>query len=121
MEDGVVITFADGHTRQLPKLKDGPFKYGIHASTYVQAAKRYANVPIKQAVISASALSLLYPQEGISDYSQETFLDDLVKEAVADIRGCFEQGAHHVQVDFTEGRLSVNLILQKHCFNSLSI
>lgn len=109
VEDGVVITFADGHTRQLPKLKDGPFKYGIHAGTYVQAAKLYTNVPIKQAVISASALSLLYPQEGISDYSQKTFLDDLVKEAVADIRGCFEQGAHHVQIDFTEGRLSVKL------------
>ncbi|MFI3199094.1 MAG: 5-methyltetrahydropteroyltriglutamate--homocysteine methyltransferase [Methylococcaceae bacterium] len=109
VQDGVVITFADGHTRQLPKLKKGPFKYGIHAGTYVQSAKRYASAPIKQAVISASALSLLYPQEGIPNYSQATFIDDLVKEAVADIRSCFEQGAHHVQVDFTEGRLSVKL------------
>ncbi len=29
--DGVVIAFADGHTRQLPRLTAGPFRYGIHA------------------------------------------------------------------------------------------
>lgn len=28
---------------------------------------------------------------------------------MADIRGCLEQGAHRVQIDFTEGRLSVKL------------
>src|SRR5580658_7412532 len=26
--EGVVIPFADGHTRQLPKLASGPFRYG---------------------------------------------------------------------------------------------
>lgn len=107
--DGVVIQFSDGHTRQLPKLTKGPFRYGLNAGSYVQSAKCYTSIPIKQAVISASALSLLYPQEGIANYSQAAFLDDLVNEAVADIRGCFEQGAYHVQVDFTEGRLSVKL------------
>ena len=64
--DGVTISFADGHTRQLPRITAGPFKYGIHAGTYVKAAKRYAHNPVKQAVISASALSLLYPVEGVS-------------------------------------------------------
>jgi 5-methyltetrahydropteroyltriglutamate--homocysteine methyltransferase len=109
VHDGVIITFSDGHTRQLPKLTAGPFRYGIHAGAYIQTAKRYTALPLKQAVISASALSLIYPQEGIAGYSRETFLDDLVMETVADISGCLEQGAHHVQIDFTEGRLSVKL------------
>jgi hypothetical protein len=40
-------------------------------------AKKIAHMPIKQAVISPSALSLLYPSEGIADYPQEKFLEDL--------------------------------------------
>jgi 5-methyltetrahydropteroyltriglutamate--homocysteine methyltransferase len=64
---------------------------------------------VKQAVISASALSLLYPSEGIAGYSRDEFLADLVDEAEADIRDCLEAGAHKVQIDFTEGRLSVKL------------
>src|SRR5688572_28626407 len=31
---GVVIPFADGHTRQLPKLTAGPFRFQSYASTY---------------------------------------------------------------------------------------
>src|SRR5271167_1876870 len=69
--DGVVIPFADGHTRQLPKLTAGPFRYGVHAVTYLKAAQRFAHRPVKQAVISASALSLLYPQNGIDGYSRD--------------------------------------------------
>ncbi|MBS1213488.1 MAG: 5-methyltetrahydropteroyltriglutamate--homocysteine methyltransferase, partial [Proteobacteria bacterium] len=107
--DGVVITFADGHTRQLPRLTAGPFRYGIHAENYIKAAQRYAKRPLKQAVISASALSLIYPGEGIEGYDRESFLSDLVAEAVADIRGCLDAGAQHVQIDFTEGRLAVKL------------
>ena len=64
---------------------------------------------VKQAVISPSALSLLYPSEGIAGYRREKFLTDLVNEAARDIRGCLEQGAHCVQIDFTEGRLAVKL------------
>jgi 5-methyltetrahydropteroyltriglutamate--homocysteine methyltransferase len=60
--DGVVIPFADGHTRQLPKLTAGPFRYGVHALTYLKAAQQYSHRPVKQAEISAAALSLLYPQ-----------------------------------------------------------
>ncbi|HEX8926968.1 MAG TPA: 5-methyltetrahydropteroyltriglutamate--homocysteine methyltransferase, partial [Terriglobales bacterium] len=52
--DGVVIPFADGHTRQLPKLSAGPFRYGIHASSFLKVAKKHAHCPVKQAVISAS-------------------------------------------------------------------
>ena len=107
--DGVVIPFADGHTRQLPKLTSGPFNYLTYADKYLEKAKKYAHIPVKQAVIAASALSLIYPAEGIKDYSKEEFLSDLVNEAEADIRRCLEKGAYKVQIDFTEGRLSVKL------------
>src|ERR1700758_4821075 len=39
--DGVVIPFADGHTRQLPRLATGPFRFGTHAATYLRAAQQY--------------------------------------------------------------------------------
>ena len=107
--DGVFIPFADGHTRQLPKLTAGPFRAGRYADAYVIAAKRYAHVPVKQAVIAASAISLIYPQEGIESYPREVFLDDVVSECETDIRRSFQAGAHSVQIDFTEGRLSIKL------------
>lgn len=107
--DGVVIPFADGHTRQLPRLTAGPFRYGVHAGAFLQAALKYAKAPVKQAVISASALSLLYPSDGIAGYSREAFVADLLNEAEADIRGALEAGAYCVQIDFTEARLSLKL------------
>src|SRR5207248_10064657 len=107
--DGVTIPFADGHARRLPRLTVGPFRYRTYAVTYLEAAKQHAGVPVKQAVISASALSLLYPQDGIPGYSRDAFLDDLVREAEADIRQCLARGAAKVQIDFTEGRLAVKL------------
>src|ERR1700677_4402834 len=107
--DGVTIPFADGHTRQLPRLTQGPFRYGVHASSYVKAARAYTRLPIKQAVISASALSLLYPASGIPGYSQEAFTTDLIDEAAADIRGAIDGGAANVQIDFTEVRLSLKM------------
>src|SRR5208282_2814148 len=99
--DGVVIPFADGHTRQLPKLTAGPFRYATHAAAYLNKARRYTQRPLKQAVISASALSLLYPHEGLHSYSRTAFLDDLTNEAIRDIRECLDSGAHCVQIDFT--------------------
>src|SRR5881396_3550092 len=107
--DGVTIPFADGHARRLPRLTAGPFRYRTYAVTYLEQAKKHAGVPVKQAVISASALSLLYPQNGIPGYPRDAFLDDLVREAEADIRQCLAQGAANVQIDFTEGRLAVKL------------
>jgi 5-methyltetrahydropteroyltriglutamate--homocysteine methyltransferase len=107
--DGVVIPFADGHTRQLPRLTAGPFRYGVQASSFLKEARRYARKPVKQAVISASALSLLYPAEGLADYPRERFVADLVDESERDIRECLEGGAACVQVDFTEARLSLKL------------
>ncbi len=72
---------------------------------------------MKQAVISASALSLIYPQDGIDGYPREAFIDDLVDEAASDIRGCLERGAT-VQIDFTEARLSLKLDPSKGLLDS---
>jgi 5-methyltetrahydropteroyltriglutamate--homocysteine methyltransferase len=107
--DGVTIPFADGHVRQLPLLTQGPFRYSSYAGEYVRGARRFTKLPLKQAVIAPSALSLLYPASGIKNYPREAFLEDLVAESEKDIRSCFEAGAETVQLDFTEGRLSVKL------------
>jgi 5-methyltetrahydropteroyltriglutamate--homocysteine methyltransferase len=107
--NGVVIPFADGHTRQLPKLKSGPFHYQQRAVDFYKRAAKYAQVPLKQAVISASALSLLYPEQPIAGYSRETFITDLLNEQESDIRNCLAAGAYKVQIDFTEARLSLKL------------
>lgn len=107
--DGVIIPFEDGHTRQLPRLTHGPFKYASYAGPYLARAQKFATRPIKQAVISASAMSLLYPADGLPGYTREQFLADLVQEAVNDIHSCFEHGAYQVQIDFTEGRLAIKL------------
>ena len=114
---GVSIPFEDGHTRQLPVLTRGPFRYATYASTYLDVAKKIARTPVKQAVISASGLSLLYPQGGIPGYTQEAFLDDLVREAQTEIRRCLDSGAT-VQIDFTEGRLAVKLDPSKNLLDS---
>ena len=107
--DGMMIPFEDGHIRQLPRLTQGPFKYANYAGSYLPRVKKYATRPVKQAVIAASAISLLYPESGTPDYPREQFLADLIQEAVADIRSCFDNGAHQVQIDFTEGRLAIKL------------
>lgn len=107
--DGTPIHFSDGHIRQLPRLSAGPFKYRTPADVYLETAQRYAHVPVKQAVVSPSALSLLYPQRAIPGYSREEYLDALLHEQEGEIRRCLQKGAHAVQIDFTEGRLSIKL------------
>ncbi|RLK58070.1 cobalamin-independent methionine synthase II family protein [Actinokineospora cianjurensis] len=107
--NGAVIPFADGHTRTLPVLTGGPFRYGANAVSYLEAARKHATVPVKQAVIAPSALSLIYPADGIDGYPREQFLADLVDAAEADIRTSLDAGADSVQLDFTEGRLSLKL------------
>jgi 5-methyltetrahydropteroyltriglutamate--homocysteine methyltransferase len=66
-------------------------------------------VPVKQAVISPSALSLMYPPGGIPDYPREQYIDDLVREHEIEVRRCLAAGAHCVQIDFTEGRLAMKI------------
>lgn len=107
--DGVIIPFADGHTRQLPRLTSGPFRYGTHAVSYLTKAQTFTELPVKQPVIAPSALSLLYPADGIDAYSRQQFLADLADESENDIRQCLNAGAASVQLDFNEGRLSLKL------------
>ncbi len=99
--------FDDGHHRQLPRLTGGPFRYKTYASEFVEKNVKTATHPVKQAVISPSMMSLLYPLEGeLEGYSREQFLGDVIEECEKDIRQCFAAGAVRVSVDFTEGRLA---------------
>src|SRR6202046_1208272 len=107
--DGFKIPFAAGHVRRLPRLTAGPFRYRVYADRYLEAARGYTKLPVKQAVISPSALSLMYPAEEIPGYSRQEFIDDLLAEHEKEIRRCLEKGAYKVQIDFTEGRLAVKL------------
>jgi len=107
--DGFKIPFSAGHTRRMPRLTAGPFRYRRLADSYLEVARRYARVPIKQAVISPSALSLMYPAEGIDDYSSDEFIEDLLDEHETEIRRCLAKGAYKVQIDFTEARLAVKI------------
>src|SRR6185295_17173407 len=54
--DGFKIPFMAGHTRRMPRLTAGPFRYKRYADSFLELAQRYATVPVKQAVISPSAL-----------------------------------------------------------------
>ena len=107
--DGFKIPFAAGHVRRMPRLTKAPFRYKGHADEYLAVAKKYAHKPVKQAVISPSALSLLYPAEGIEGYPREQFIEDLLTEHVSEVRRCLEGGAHAVQIDFTEGRFALKV------------
>lgn len=116
--NGFRIPFSAGHTRRMPRLVRGPFRYQRYADRYLDTLLRYAHVPVKQAVISPSALSLMYPAEGISDYSREQFIDDLLREHESEVRRCLEKGAHKVQIDFTEGRLALKIDPSGNLLNS---
>jgi 5-methyltetrahydropteroyltriglutamate--homocysteine methyltransferase len=116
--DGFKIPFAAGHTRRMPRLTAGPFRYRRQADSYLDVAQRYARLPVKQAVISPSALSLMYPAEGIDGYSRDEFLEDLLREHETEIRRCLEKGAHKVQIDFTEGRFAVKIDPTGNLLNS---
>ena len=107
--DGFKIPFAAGHTRRMPRLTAGPFRYKNHADVYLDFAQRFAHVPVKQAVISPSALSLMYPEQEIPDYPREQFIEDLLREHETEVRSCLRKGAHKVQIDFTEGRLAIKI------------
>ncbi len=116
--EGFKIPFAAGHVRRMPRLLKGPFRYRHYADRYLDTAKRYTRKPLKQAVISPSALSLMYPAEEISDYPRQQFIDDLLQEHETEVRRCLDKGAHAVQVDFTEGRLAVKLDPSGNLLNS---
>ena len=107
--DGFPIPFSAGHVRRMLRLTEGPFRYRRRADEYLDTALRYATVPVKQAVISPSALSLMYPPAEIDGYSRQSFIQDLLREHETEVRNCLQKGAYKVQIDFTEGRLAVKL------------
>jgi len=106
---GFNIPFAAGHTRRMLRLTDGPFRYQRSADIYLDVALRYAHRSVKQAVISPSALSLMYPADAIPGYPREQFIDDLLHEHETEVRNCLRKGAYKVQIDFTEARLAVKI------------
>jgi 5-methyltetrahydropteroyltriglutamate--homocysteine methyltransferase len=106
--DGFKLPFVS-HDRRWPRLTAGPFRYKRYAGEFLDVARRYTELPLKQAVISPSALSLMYPAEGIAGYSREEFLDDLLNEHETEVRQCLQKGAHAVQIDFTEARLAIKI------------
>jgi 5-methyltetrahydropteroyltriglutamate--homocysteine methyltransferase len=107
--DGFRIPFAAGHVRRMPRLTRGPFRYQRYADSFLDVAQRYARVALKQAVISPSALSLLYPPEELPGYPRTQFIEDLLREHETEVRNCLRKGAHKVQIDFTEGRLAAKI------------
>jgi 5-methyltetrahydropteroyltriglutamate--homocysteine methyltransferase len=107
--DGFSIPFKAGHVRRMPRLVSGPFRYERYADRYLADALRYARVPVKQAVISPSALSLLYPEATLAGYARQDFIEDLVREHVEEVRRCFDKGAAKVQIDFTEARFAMKV------------
>jgi len=116
--DGFKIPFSAGHTRRMLRLTGGPFRYKRYADSYLEVALRYAHKPVKQAVISPSALSLMYPAEAIPGYSREQFIEDLLHEHETEVRRCLQKGAHKVQIDFTEGRLAVKIDPSGHLLHT---
>lgn len=108
VEEGPVFAvFADGHHRVIPSLARAPFAFRAWAADDVAAARRLTDLPLKQAVISPSMLSLMVPAEGLAGYPRETFLEDVVRGCAEDIERSFAAGATRVTIDFTEGRLAL--------------
>ncbi|MGH3422704.1 MAG: hypothetical protein ACRDOD_24275, partial [Streptosporangiaceae bacterium] len=102
---GIAIPFADGHQRQLPVLTGGPFRYQVHADTYLRAALGHAKAAVKQAVIAPSALGLLYPPADLDRYPRQAFLRDLINEAETDIRNTLEAGVRRRHLHLSRYRV----------------
>lgn len=107
-KEGLIVTFSDGHERVFsPHLKVPPLRYVQTADEFLNFALQHAHVPVKQAVISPSMISLVYPPKGLKNYNHEQFINDLIAQHVGEVRRCLDLGAHKVQIDFTEARLSI--------------
>ncbi|HVE49491.1 MAG TPA: cobalamin-independent methionine synthase II family protein [Casimicrobiaceae bacterium] len=107
--DGFRIPFAAGHERRMLRLVEGPLRYRTRGESFLRDALLRTRLPVKQAVISPSALSLMYPSDGVPGYPRDAFIADLVDEHEREVRACLAAGAHCVQIDFTEGRLAMKI------------
>lgn len=95
-------TITDGRLRSLPQLTEGPFRYSQCAADHLKYALTKTSLPVKQTVFSPSALSMIYPPQGVPGYPRDEFLSDLVSEVERDIRQCLEACADSVQMDCTD-------------------
>ena len=68
--DSFRIPFAAGHTRRMPRLTSGPFLATGGMRTNSCGRRSATRLPLKQTVISASALSLMYPADDLPGYSR---------------------------------------------------
>jgi 5-methyltetrahydropteroyltriglutamate--homocysteine methyltransferase len=116
--DGFKIPFTAGHVRRMPRLTAGPFKYKRYADSYLDVALKYAHRPLKQAVISPSALSLMYPAQEIPGYTRDQFIEDLLTEHETEIRRCLQRGASKIQIDFTEARFAMKIDPSGHLLST---
>ncbi len=115
--DGFKLPFVS-HIRRWPRLTGGPFRYRCSADSFLSFAQKFTARPLKQAVISPSALGLMYPAEGIPNYTREQFIDDLLREHEKEVRACLTKGVHALQIDFTEGRLAIKIDPSGELLNS---
>jgi 5-methyltetrahydropteroyltriglutamate--homocysteine methyltransferase len=106
--DGFCILF-EHHSRRLPRLTAGPLRLRQRAADHLELARAQTRVPLKQALVAPSALSLLYTDDALEGYPREDFIDDLLSQLVGDMRACLALGAVTVQLDFTDGRLACKL------------
>ena len=104
-----IIEFEDGHTRSIPQLARGPFRYSHSADQLLDWTIKQTKQPVKQSVISPALLSFIYPETPIPGYSRPAFIRDLLSEHVAEVRRCLDLGAYKVQIDFTEARFSLKI------------
>ena len=68
----------------------------VDTSAEFEATVQHANNPVKQAVISPSALSLMYPPGDLPGYPRDQFISDLLREHESEVRRCLEAGAYKV-------------------------
>jgi 5-methyltetrahydropteroyltriglutamate--homocysteine methyltransferase len=98
-------------------LTRGPFRYRRYADMFLEFARAHTSLPVKQAVIAPSAISLMYPPRARRLLSGR-ISRRCVREHETEVRRCLAKGAHKVQIDFTEGRLAVKLDPSGELLNS---
>lgn len=107
-EEGIPISFEDGHTRRLPLLVKKPALRESSVDHFHEAKPLAKDRPLKAAIISPSALALAY-QKDVPGYSKDAFVQDVLEYLEADARKLLEAGASHVQVDVTEAPIFFQL------------
>lgn len=115
--DGFRLPFISSD-RRWPRLAYGPFHYKRSADDFLETAQRLTTMPVKQSVIAPSALSLMYPNDGIPGYPREEFIEDLLREHEHEVRACLAKGAYCVQIDFSDARFAVKIDRSKNLLRS---